>query len=608
MRPLHELADLSLAEYFRQLARYGGESAQEGGLLLFLGAHAQPNPYRNGAIRLAGDPPAAELAAQAQRFFVGRRSSYCLWVREHADADLSDLTAGCQELERLPEMVMRELPEALPLAPGVELRRAGDAGTRRDYLEVVANAWGMRSMPLEVAARVFFDPASLQEPNVAAFVAYYEDQPLSAAMTLVNHGVALGCQAATIRRPRPGQRLPPPGPASERRGLADACLVEALTLSFTQLGATLSLCQTSRRRRSRVAAPGLCALHELCPLPRAGQRGPAIRGRSAGRRLGLMARFGFATGGPEPVADLDEDARAFCAAVTALAQRDLGHGLAERDREGQFDRAAWEACAAVGLLGLPVPEEYGGSGASARHDRGRVRGPGLRVRRQRPDLLAGRPDVGRRASPGSLRHPAAARALPARPVRGQPDRRPRDERARVGLRRLCPEHPSHRRGRWLASERVKDVRHQRAGQRSVPRLRHPRSRPGVCRAVRLSARARCPGFEIGPPISKMGVRTSPMSELFLSDCLVGRRSSCSARPGGGMTVFTIAMRWERALILAGCVGAMHRQLQRCLAYARERTQFGADRQLPGRLAQARRHAGAPGDRAHDALPHGAPPR
>jgi alkylation response protein AidB-like acyl-CoA dehydrogenase len=82
------------------------------------------------------------------------------------------------------------------------------------------------------------------------------------------------------------------------------------------------------------------------------------------------------------------------------------------------------------------------------------------------------------------------------------------------------------------------------------------------------------GLEVGAPISKMGVRTSPMSELFLTDCRVGPEQLLGSA-GGGSTVFTIAMRWERALILAGCVGAMHRQLQRCLEHARERTQFGA---------------------------------
>jgi hypothetical protein len=100
-------------------------------------------------------------------------------------------------------------------------------------------------MPRDVAAKVFFDPDSLADGRVAAFVAYYDGQPLSAAMTLVTHGVALGCQAATLRRPRPGQRLPRSGRPGGHRGLAQSCLWSALELSFGELGARLSLCQTS---------------------------------------------------------------------------------------------------------------------------------------------------------------------------------------------------------------------------------------------------------------------------------------------------------------------------------------------------------------------------
>jgi hypothetical protein len=243
---LTRLADLTLAEYVRHTARYGGVIHEEDGLLLFAGAHPQPNPYRNGALRLTTELPAPEVLRRAGDFFGARRTGYALWVREHADDDLEQAAAGLRELERLPELVLDELPPELAPPDGVELRRAADAHTRADYLEVVANAWGMRAMPLEVAARVFFDPESLDAPNVAAFVAYYEDQPLSAAMTLVIHGVALGCQAATIRRPRPGQALPPPSTSSEpRRGLAESCLWEALKLSFDELGARFSLCQTS---------------------------------------------------------------------------------------------------------------------------------------------------------------------------------------------------------------------------------------------------------------------------------------------------------------------------------------------------------------------------
>jgi hypothetical protein len=241
------LADLSLAEYLRYLAAYGGVVREQDGLLLFAGAHRQPNPYRNGVLRLDGATDAERALRVADEFFGARQSGYALWASEHGDEDLRQLAlrSGLRELERLPELVLERLPDYLPPPEGVQIRRAEDAGTREDYLRLVADAWGMASMPRALAAQVFFDPDSLAAANVAAFVAYYEDVPLSAAMTFVTHEVALGCQAATIRRPKPGQRLPRPGPPGERRGLAQSCLWAALQLSCEQLGARLSLCQTS---------------------------------------------------------------------------------------------------------------------------------------------------------------------------------------------------------------------------------------------------------------------------------------------------------------------------------------------------------------------------
>jgi hypothetical protein len=241
------LADRTLAEYLRYLARYGGAVLEEDGLLLFAGAHRQPNPYRNGALRLDARLTADQAMARAQRFFAARQSGFALWAREHADGDIDRAAgeAGLRELERIPELGLEELPAYVPPPDGVELRRALDAQTREDYLALVADAWGMSSMPRDVAARVFFDPDSLDVPNVAAFVAYFDGLPLSAAMTHVSHEVALGCQAATIRRPKKGQRLPRPRPPGERRGLAESCLWAALQLSFAELGARLSLCQTS---------------------------------------------------------------------------------------------------------------------------------------------------------------------------------------------------------------------------------------------------------------------------------------------------------------------------------------------------------------------------
>ena len=81
---LVELADRTLAEYLRYLARYGGATLEQDGLLLFAGPHRQPNPYRNGALRLDSTLPADEVPRRAARFFGPRQTSYALWTRAHA--------------------------------------------------------------------------------------------------------------------------------------------------------------------------------------------------------------------------------------------------------------------------------------------------------------------------------------------------------------------------------------------------------------------------------------------------------------------------------------------------------------------------------------------
>ena len=82
-----------------------------------------------------------------------------------------------------------------------------------------------------------------------------------------------------------------------------------------------------------------------------------------------------------------------------------------------------------------------------------------------------------------------------------------------------------------------------------------------------------PGLSVGQPLEKMGLRTSPIGELFLEDCEVPGENLLG-KPGGGMAAFNSSMEWERSCILASTVGAMQRQLERCIEYASERKQFG----------------------------------
>jgi alkylation response protein AidB-like acyl-CoA dehydrogenase len=64
-----------------------------------------------------------------------------------------------------------------------------------------------------------------------------------------------------------------------------------------------------------------------------------------------------------------------------------------------------------------------------------------------------------------------------------------------------------------------------------------------------------------------------MAELLLEDCHVPG-TALLGREGRGAEVFNCSMAWERACILATCLGTMRRQLERCIEHARRRKQFG----------------------------------
>ena len=83
-----------------------------------------------------------------------------------------------------------------------------------------------------------------------------------------------------------------------------------------------------------------------------------------------------------------------------------------------------------------------------------------------------------------------------------------------------------------------------------------------------------PGFEIGHPIAKMGLRTSPLTELFFSECCVPI-SNVIGRPGGGFIVLDHVMKWEILCSFVVNLGEMQHRLERCINYARTRKQFGA---------------------------------
>ncbi|MBI5501421.1 MAG: acyl-CoA dehydrogenase family protein [Deltaproteobacteria bacterium] len=82
-----------------------------------------------------------------------------------------------------------------------------------------------------------------------------------------------------------------------------------------------------------------------------------------------------------------------------------------------------------------------------------------------------------------------------------------------------------------------------------------------------------PGFSVGRSLHKMGVRTSPTSELILEDCFVPDENLLG-EPGAGFGMAMQTVEWDRSALLAPFVGAFEFLVERCCRYAKEREQFG----------------------------------
>ncbi|MGW7074808.1 acyl-CoA dehydrogenase family protein [Streptomyces sp. NPDC054866] len=82
-----------------------------------------------------------------------------------------------------------------------------------------------------------------------------------------------------------------------------------------------------------------------------------------------------------------------------------------------------------------------------------------------------------------------------------------------------------------------------------------------------------PGLTVGNPIEKMGLKASPLCELYFDGCRVPK-ANVIGRVGTGFLVLDHVMKWEILCSFIVGTGEMQRRLESCIAYAGERTAFG----------------------------------
>lgn len=268
----------------------------------------------------------------------------------------------------------------------------------------------------------------------------------------------------------------------------------------------------------------------------------------------------------------DEQQRLQQAAIE-LARAELGRDLIQRDREEIFDREGWKRLAEFGVLGMPIPAEYGGLGLGLTELIGVMEGLGYGTRdhgllfsinahlwtNSIPLLRYGTEEQKRKFLPGLSTGDLIGANGASEPEAGSDifSMRTRAEK---------------RQDRYVLNGTKTFVTNAPVADLIVAYATlDPALGPMGITAFLVERDA--PGLKISRKLEKMGLRTSPMAEVIFEDCEVPVANRLG-REGRGVEVFECSMEWERGCILASCLGAMRRQLEKSVEYARSRKQFG----------------------------------
>jgi L-prolyl-PCP dehydrogenase len=247
--------------------------------------------------------------------------------------------------------------------------------------------------------------------------------------------------------------------------------------------------------------------------------------------------------------------------------------LLGRDERREFWREGWRRCARFGIQGLPVPQEHGGRGKDLPVTIAAMEGLGYGCpdnglifainasmwTNTIPILRYGTEEQKRRFLPGLCDGTLVG-------ANGASE-------AEAGSDIFSMQTRVERRGdRWVLDGRKTWVTSGPVADLFVCYATTDPSR-GILGLSAFLVPRDTPGFRVEFEIKKMGVRTVPMGELAFEECALPAENLLG-REGRGSEVFNCSMEWERGAILAGTLGTMRRQLERCIDHARRREQFG----------------------------------
>jgi alkylation response protein AidB-like acyl-CoA dehydrogenase len=267
--------------------------------------------------------------------------------------------------------------------------------------------------------------------------------------------------------------------------------------------------------------------------------------------------------------DWSEEQTALRVGAVEFSSRRLADGVIERDRDGVFARDLWDACAEFGLQGILIPGEWQGGGQDLLSAVAVLEGVGYGARDNGlvfsvashaascagPLVEFGSEQQKSRWLPGLADGSAIGATAITEPDSGSD-----------ALALATTAVKSN--GDWVLDGSKTFVTNGPVADLFLVYARTGGS--GFAGITCFLVPRDASGLTIGPPMEKMGLRTSPISQVYLSGCRVPD-SAVVGGVGSGAMVFSQTMDLERVLVMAPAIGVMQRLLERCVTHSRERT-------------------------------------
>ncbi len=257
----------------------------------------------------------------------------------------------------------------------------------------------------------------------------------------------------------------------------------------------------------------------------------------------------------------------------AFARKELADDLIARDRDGVFPRDLWKRCAGFGVQGLPFPAAYGGQGSDVLttvlvmealgcgcKDNGLLFALGAQMWSvQMPINLFGNEEQKKKYLP-----PLCSGQLIGAHGMSEPGSGSDAFSLSTTAKRDGSSYVLNGAKTFVSNAPVADV--------FIIFANTDRSK-GFMGISAFILDKNTPGLQVGKNIGKLGLRTSPWSEVVMDDCRIPETQRLG-KEGNGAAIFEDSMAWERSFILANYVGGMERQLETCINYTKGRKQFG----------------------------------